>query len=178
MAGQGLPFYISVQHLAKQNRAWAPAGNCKHYWNTSNNLSFGAQSLTNGPTQAQRGRLSWEREWLTWQSLYVETDNSKLGHSHCRKHPKTRQLTVRNNSSSCFLCVAAFRPALWLQKLQYAEPSPLNIPYGLTATSSSNRGIKASALPNIDNKSDLGVLLFFSDLGDGSEKREETARPK
>ena len=41
MTRQGLPFYISVQHLAKQNWALAPAGNCKLYWNTSNDLNFG-----------------------------------------------------------------------------------------------------------------------------------------
>lgn len=39
---QELPFYIYVQHLAKQNWALAPAGNCKHYWNTSDDLNFGA----------------------------------------------------------------------------------------------------------------------------------------
>lgn len=54
----------------------------------------------------------------------------------------------------------------------------LCFPPALTAISFPSWNIKPNASPNIDNKSDLGVLAFFSDLGDGSEKREETARPK
>lgn len=146
------------------------------------------RSLTNMPIQAQRGQLSWERERLTWHSLYAETDKSTLNHRHCRSGLYAWWETCWDSLTHCqkprTMAAAVFYA--WLhsdlhfgcKSFSVPWPAPRNIPYVLTAISSSSWDIKANALPNIDNKSDFGVLAFFSVLGDGSEKREETARPK
>ena len=98
---QGLPFYISVRHLAKQNWAFAPAGNCKPYWNTSHDLNFGVQVPYQYAYASPKWTTSLLREQLTWHSFYAETDNSKRSHSRCRSGLSARWETRRDSPTHC-----------------------------------------------------------------------------